>query len=110
MYPRTITITRPQVTSGVGAIGYQGLEKSNETTIQTNVMANIQKIENVRQLDANLPGDVARGSVWAIFCNLPNGTILDRDIITDDLNVRYQVMAAYWNSMGYKAICERLQT
>lgn len=110
MYPRTITITRPAVTSSVGAIGYQGLDPTNETTIQSGVPANIQRAENVRQLYENLPGDVARGSVWRIFFNLPNGTVLDRDIITDDLNVRYQVMASYWNSMGYKAICERLQT
>lgn len=110
MYPRLITITRPDTTSGVGAIDYQGLDPVNETIIQTEVAANIQRIENLRALVADLPGDVARGSMWAIFFKLPNGTVLDRDIITDDLNVRYQVTAAYWNSMGYKAICERLQT
>jgi hypothetical protein len=110
MYPRLISVTRPDTTSGVGAIGYQGLLPTNETTVVTDVPANIQRMENTRALAADLPGDVARGSMWAIFFKLPNGTVLDRDIITDDLNVRYQVAAAYWNSMGYKAICERLQT
>lgn len=110
MYPRTITITRPNATSGVGALPYQGLDPANEAIIATAVAANIQRSENTRTLDEKLPGDVARGSVWAIFFDLPNGTVNDRDIITDDLNERYQVMASYWNSMGYKAICERLQT
>ncbi len=110
MYPRTISITRPISTTGIGALGYQGLDPADETTILTGIAANIQRLENTRALIADLPGDVARGSIWAVFCNLPSGTILDRDIITDDLNVRYQVMASYWNSMGYKAICERLQT
>lgn len=110
MYPRTITITRPATTSGVGAIGYQGLDPTNETIVQSGVPANIQRTENLRKLDENLPGDVARGSAWQIFFKLPNGTVLDRDIITDDLNVRYQVTAAYWNSLGYNALCERLQT
>lgn len=110
MYPRTISVSRPIPTSGVGALPYQGLDPTEETIIISNVSANIQQNEKTRALSADLPGDVAKGTIWAIFFNLPNGTVLDRDIITDDLGVRYQVMASYWNSMGYKAICERLQT
>jgi hypothetical protein len=109
IYPRTITISRPFNTSGVGALPYQGLDPSDETVIATGIIASIQKESSV-SLQSGLPGDVASGSEWAIFFVLPNGTLLDRDIITDDLGERYQVMAAYWNSLGYKAICERLQT
>lgn len=110
MYPRTIFITRPINTSGVGALGYQGLDPQDETIIASDIAANIQRSENTRSLATDLPGDVTRGSMWAIFFKMPNGILQDRDIITDDLNIRYQVTASYWNSMGYKALCERLQT
>lgn len=110
MYPRTISITRPYTLSGIGAQPYQGLEPSQETPVASGIPANIQQVKETRQPIAGLPGDVARGTLWCVFFRSQNGLVNDRDIIIDDLNVRYQVIAAYWNSLGYKCLCERLQT
>ena len=112
MYPRTVQVTRPINTSGVGALPYQGLEPENETVLFTNIPASIQKRGSTAQ-KAGIPADTKAAPVWVIiiplsYCQL--GSILDRDVITDDLNQRYQVSAAYWNSLGYQLECERLQT
>ena len=109
IYPRTITVTRPIPTSGIGALPYQGLLHSEETVIITGVKASIQQTKESRQPPQALPGDVIRQTLWTIFFMVPNGTVLERDIITDDLNERYQVTGAYWNSLGYKCLCEKLQ-
>lgn len=110
VYPRKITITRPATNNGIGAVDYQGLDLQAETIVVSNISASIQQAQQTRKPDANLPADTARGTIWNIFFNQPNGTVKDRDFITDDLGIRYQVLAAYWNSLGYKAECERLQT
>lgn len=109
MYPRIIRITRPNTSNAIGAQPYQGLNTTNETVIATNIPANIQETKESRQPSTDLPGDVIRQTLWNIFFKLPNGTVNERDIITDDLNLRYQVTGAYWNSMGYNCLCEKLQ-
>ena len=110
IYPRIVSITRPPTLTGIGAQPYQGLLPSTETLVASGLKASIQQIKESKQFPANLPGDTIRGSLWSIFIRKPRTLIRDRDIITDDLGVRYQVTAAYWNSLGYKALCERLQT
>jgi hypothetical protein len=109
MYPRTIKITRQPDNTGVGGIGYQGQDPSTETVIASNIPANIQQGSSTRRNEADLPTDNPRGGLWNIFFNMPNGTIFSKDVITDDLGIRYQVVDPYWNSLGYKAICERLE-
>lgn len=110
LYPRTISITRPAVNTGIGAVGYQGLKPSTETVVVSTIPASIQQTQQSKKPDANLPGDASRGTVWNIFFMQPLGIVKNRDIITDDLNIRYQVMAAYWNSLGYRCVCERLES
>jgi hypothetical protein len=110
IYPRVISITRPPVLSGIGAQPYQGLETGTETTVATGISASIQQCKESKQPAANLPGDVTRGTLWYIFFRRELGLVRDRDIITDDLGIRYQITAAYWKSLGYKCLCERLQT
>jgi hypothetical protein len=40
---------------------------------------------------------------------LANGTVRDRDIVTDDLGHRYVVQSDYWDSLGYALRVERLE-
>jgi hypothetical protein len=109
VYPRTISISRPTQPNGVGAVGYGAELPATETPVASNVPASIQQKKEGRMPGAGLPGD-ARATIWRIFFNsLQNGTVADRDIITDDLGIRYQVQAAYWNSLGYNCLCERLE-
>lgn len=63
-------------------------------------------------MPGNLPADTPVRADWYIF--VPRhaahlGSITERDILTDDLGKRYQVIAAYWNSLGFRIACELLQ-
>lgn len=110
MYAFKISISRPATNNTIGAVDYQVLEENEETLIISGVAANIQQYAVTKKQAADLPGDIYVGMRWRIFFFLPKGTVKDNDIITDeDDGTRYQVTAAYWNSMGYNCKCERLQ-
>jgi hypothetical protein len=112
VYPRTITISRPEVQAGAGNQGYFGLSPGSETPVASDLPASIQEKKEGRNPDAGLPSDIAKRTMWRIFIpagSAANGLIQDRDIVTDDSNVRYQVGAAYWNSLGYNLLAERLE-
>lgn len=58
-----------------------------------------------------LPTDAGKTD-WAIFIPLSQavrGLITEDDIVTDDLGKRYQVAAAWWDSLGYQLVCTLLQ-
>lgn len=109
IYPRTIAITRPNSESGVGAQPYGGLAASNESPVASNVPASIQLDRAGQAAAASLPGDTAGRGFWRVFFKLPEGTVLERDVITDDLGNRYQVTNPYWDSLGYNVTAETLK-
>jgi len=112
IYPRVVAITRPATLSPsqVGAIDYQVLDADQETIVAIGLPASIQQDRTGMRLTANLPGDILRGMCWSIFIRpITKGVLKDNDIITDDEGIRYQVTAAYWNSLGVNAKCERLE-
>lgn len=112
IYPRRITIRRPNYSAGVGAIGYQGLLPSNETVLFTDIPASIQKKSGLSAPNAKLPGDVTQRYSWNIFVpkkKLPKDSIKNNDIVIDEAGSRYQVYANYWNSLGHNMTAERLE-
>lgn len=109
VYPRTISISRPTQPAGIGAVGYGGELQSIETIIISGVPASIQQKKEGRTNAVDLPGD-SRASMWQILFFGALGIVQDRDVITDDLGIRYQVQGAYWNSLGYNCTCEILET
>ncbi|MBM7045438.1 hypothetical protein [Rhizobium lusitanum] len=113
IYPRTIAVTRPQGQTGVGDVGYSGVLESTETAVISGIPANIQlKTAQSRQTSGGLPAAPPGPPVWRVFIPLnavAKGVIVDRDIVTDDLGERYQIIAAYWNSMGWNIACIRLE-
>lgn len=109
IYPRTISIVRQVLSTAVGALPYRGETPSNETTVASGIPASIQRKKVGQKAMAGLPGD-GNQSIWQILFNLPIGTVNVRDVIVDELGVRYQVQAPYWNSMGYNCTCERLES
>ena len=109
IYPRVISISRPGAQTGAGAVGYGGQVPSNETNVASNIPASIQHKRYFGKL-AGLPGDVGRSSDWQIlFTGVAQGAVQNRDIVTDDLGNRYQISAAYWNSMGWNCAAEILE-
>ena len=88
---------------------YGGAVPADETVVASGIAASIQQKKDGKKPEAGLPGD-GKNSAWRIFFTQPNGTVQDRDIITDEFGIRYQVTAAYWNSLSYNCLCERLET
>ena len=115
LYPSTVSITRPAAqSSSVGAIAYggQGVPAS-ETAVATNIPASIQHHKPTGAPRTDLPSDASNRTMWRLFtprAALAKGVLQVRDVVTDDLGVRYQVAAPYWNSLGYAALLERLDS
>lgn len=115
LYPRTVSVSRPKAQTGVGQAAYGGTTESAETAVAgaQNLPANIQLAKEGRKPTADLPGDVSKTTFWKVFIPLAavaNGVIKERDVVTDDLGLRYIVTAPYWNSLGYNLFCERAET
>lgn len=111
LYPRTVAITRQAVSTGGGVKGYSGMQPSQESSIAAGLPASIQLAKERGKPEANLPADSGK-TLWKVLMPLSAvtlGTIQSRDIITDDLGARYQVIGPYWNSLGYNLLCERLE-
>ncbi len=105
LYPRTVSVRRPASIAGVGAVAYSGETETNESTpfFSKTFPAAIQHRSGRGGRMGDLPGDAITRSDFYIFLRSPNlGDITERDIIVDDLGKRYQVIASYWNSLGYR--------
>lgn len=112
IYPRLIQISRVKPDTGVGAISYGAQKPDMETVIFRQIPASIQLGGTGKSPAAGVPSDSAGRSNWKILLApglIDNGLIKNRDKVTDDLGDRYAVTAAYWNSMGYKLLCEKLE-
>lgn len=114
MYPRIVAISRPVAPSGTGFVGYSGTTPTNETVVLSGVSASIQvKTTSSRERATDLPAAPPSPIVWNVIIplseNIAVGTIKDRDIVTDDVGDRYQIEAAYWNSLGWSLACIRLE-
>jgi hypothetical protein len=124
LYPRLIEIRRPKTVAAqpgsdvVGLTGYSGMEPTTapanpqgEVVIVKNIPASIQASTIGGKQQRALPTDVSSAPQWTIYvalAALPKGTLRDRDIIVDDESYRYEVASAYWNVLGWKIPCIRL--
>ena len=78
--------------------------------ILSGLRASIQEKGKASRMDLALPADTEGGANWSIFIpDATNGQIQNRDVIVDELGNRYQVGAAYWNSLGYRCRCKQLE-
>jgi hypothetical protein len=120
LYPRTVDVHRPAPNAGTGGLGYSGEIAATESVVKDadsgrymrDLPASIQHRAAKGKPMADLPADAASRADWFVF--IPNraaalGSIAERDVIVDDLGERYQVVAAYWNSLGYRLAVELLQ-
>lgn len=104
LYPRTIKIHRPAAQTGGGMLPYGGQIQANEAEIATGIPASIQEKREGALNPTRLPGD-AKVPTHYVFIprgKLANGTVKTGDIVIDDLEIRYQVQAPYWDSLGYR--------
>lgn len=114
IYARTVTITRPSNAATGGQVAYIGQNRADETTVAAALPASVQsksvgsRRSGTDKIAADAPGPI----VWDIFIPrraLAKGLVRDRDIVTDDEGIRYQVAAAYWNILGWHLQTIRLE-
>lgn len=107
--PHLLTFTRPAVTTGVGALGYAADVAATETSVAANVPAYLD-VKTLRgSPPTKLPGDAALRSFVEAFVYLPDGTLKDRDVATDENGRRYQVTVGNFSLTGYTLMLEVLE-
>ena len=105
LYPRTVNITRPPAQPA--AVGFQGYApsslRSGETAVASAIRCSIQLRGRQGKNPTGLPADTDENEWEILFPKraIALGTILEGDVVTDDLGERYQVYGDYWNSLGY---------
>ena len=124
VYPRVIQLMRQATNAGaadatIGLTGYSGAEAApapvdpqGRFTLATGIPASIQAGPTGRKKDSALPQDVVFMPTWFILIPLSalaKGMVRDRDMIVDDENYVYEVGQAYWNRLGWKLICIRME-
>lgn len=112
IYPRTVSISRPQTNETPGGQSYSGTTKAQESVILSDLPASIQFFSRLSMPLGKTPSDATDRAGWRILIPrsaAQNGQIAERDIVTDDLCKRYEVFGAYWNSLGHNLQCELLQ-
>lgn len=124
LYPRLVEIRREKSEASssttVGLVGYSGAEidpypanQSGEEVLYTKIPANIQAgSARARRGTGPLPQDAVTNPQWDIYIPitaLALGAVQARDIVVDDLGVRYQVGQPYCNLLGWKLRCIALE-
>jgi len=112
IYPRTVAFHRPADQGGAGRIGYGGQIIGDETPIASGIPASIQERKDGPANPLHLPTDAQKPNYYVFIPRrkLANGTVQSRDVMIDDLGNRYQVVAPYWDSMGYRLSVVSLET
>jgi hypothetical protein len=110
LYPHVVAITRPAAQTGAGAQPYGGLSPTTETAVASGLSASIQLATAGKTNPANLPGDVEVSNYKIFSRQIGKGLVHDRDIVTDEQGWRYQVLSAYWDSLGANLYTKRLES
>ncbi|QAU22590.1 hypothetical protein EO087_00220 [Dyella sp. M7H15-1] len=104
----TVTLWRPQQQPGVGALGYGGSTKSNETEVATSFPASVLAATKTGHAPNNLPGDVAAAWYTLLLPALPGGAqLLAHDVLTNDLGYRYVLLSVELSTLGWR--CSMMQ-
>jgi len=115
IYPRLANLRRrpPALGAGAGAGQYDGLQRSDETVIATDLPCNIQIDRTGRPPVTGVPGDPIGSPTYKFFfagATVPaQDFILERDILEDELPRRYMVIAVEWQVIGTQVRAQLLE-
>lgn len=104
----TLTITRPTMAEGVGALGYHGDVPTTDPVLMSGWPASVL-LGNSDKNDAKLPLDVKRPGWKIMLPAWPGVTLRTSDQITDDLGRRYGIDAAELTDMGWRITAVQLE-
>ena len=123
LYPRVVTVKRPNAEPTNGLVSYQGISAATETVVVSGLVANVEIASSGRySASGNMPGDSPGPIKWTI--TLPPSSVVaigaaviqERDVIYDDYVTpaspkgrRFQVSAYQPTPLGARIDCVRLE-
>ncbi|ARF50033.1 hypothetical protein [Pantoea stewartii] len=106
---RTISILRPSMGGGPGAIGYGGDTAASEVPIMTNWPCSMLQGSKGEKNEVGLPAD-AKNPWFNVLLPYVNGvTLRTADIITDDLGGRYKLTSAELTDLGWRLTAQQVR-
>jgi hypothetical protein len=107
---RTITVTRPALTTQVGAISDYNGQSAADITLMAGWPCSILAGTKGDRNEVGLPGDV-RTSYWAILLPAWPGLVLNNaDAISDDSDRRYIISTAELTDLGWRLTAQQAVT
>jgi hypothetical protein len=111
LYPRVVVLSRSDPQTGVGfQPGYSAELKTDELLIQAGIPASIQLNQRGQAAAVGLPTETT-DTLWNVLIPLQalaKGMVRQGDTITDDEGDDYQVIAPYWDSLGFNLLVKHL--
>ena len=106
---RVITIARPSMESGPGAIGYGGDTKAGEVNLMVGWPASVLQGSKGEKSDVGLPGDTKNPWFTVLVPSWDGVLIRTSDIISDDIGGRYRVSSAELTDLGWRLTAQQVR-
>lgn len=106
----TFSVWRDNAQEEVGAVGFSGVSPANEKPMVYAFPGAMQWTRVGAHPVADLPSDLMRKGGWLFFLpTIPNVTLKERDVISDDQGRRFLAMSVYLSDLGYRILAEMLE-
>lgn len=106
---RVITIARPSMDTGPGAIGYGGDTEEGEIPLMQNWPCSMLQGSKGEKNDVGLPSE-AKNPWFNVLVPYVDGVILrTADIITDDIGGRYKLTSAELTDLGWRLTAQQVR-
>ena len=106
---RVITILRPSMDAGPGALGYGGDTAAGEVALMTAWPASMLQGSKGEKNDVGLPGDTKNPWFNVLVPYWEGVTLRTSDIITDDIGGRYRVSSAELTDLGWRLTAQQVR-
>lgn len=106
---RVITIARPSMETGPGAIGYGGDTEESEIPLMQNWPCSMLQGSKGEKNEVGLPAD-AKNPWFTVLVPSVEGVLLrTADIITDDIGGRYKLSSAELTDLGWRLTAQQVR-
>lgn len=106
---RVISVLRPAMGTGPGAIGYGGDTAANEVPIMTNWPCSMLQGSKGEKNEVGLPAD-AKNPWFNVLLPFVDGVYLrTADIITDEIGGRYKLTSAEQTDLGWRLTAQQVR-
>ena len=104
---RTLTVSRMETATGIGALDYNSDIAASETVIMGAWPAAMLVMSKAEQGALKLPGDV-RQSWWSVLMPAwPGAGLIHDDIVTDETGMRYALVGVELTDMGWRLTAQQ---